>query len=65
MKAFQNIVRNWDFENFQAEYGRIVFMDTGSGKTYIAIMLIKHLFQQAEDFNLRSQTPEEIEMKLI
>ena len=27
-------------------YGNIVYLETGTGKTYIAIMLLKHLFNE-------------------
>ena len=27
-------------------YGNIIFLETGTGKTYIAIMLIKYLFSE-------------------
>ncbi len=38
-KAVESILR-------EKKYGSIVFMDTGSGKTYIAIMILKHIFEQ-------------------
>jgi len=42
-----------------------VYMDTGAGKTYIAIMLIKRVFDESAKFNLRQLSKGEIDKKLF
>ena len=39
---YERIKRNW--ANDSMVYGNIVYLETGTGKTYVAIMLIKYLF---------------------
>ncbi len=43
------------------QYGAILFLDTGAGKSYVAIKVIKYIFGQ--DTNLRELTPDEIHSK--
>ena len=47
----------WD----KTDQGSIVFLPTGSGKTYISIMMIKHIY--GENPILKELTKEEIGAK--
>jgi ERCC4-related helicase/dsRNA-specific ribonuclease len=47
--------------NFAKEQNSIIFLETGLGKTYIAIMLIKNMFD--EPLNCNIQTPVEYKKK--
>lgn len=41
---YERIRKNW--ANDRMGYGNIVYLETGTGKTYIAIMLLKYLFAE-------------------
>jgi type I site-specific restriction endonuclease len=43
---FDKIKQNWSKESVGNRYGNIVFLETGTGKTYIAIMLLKAIFYE-------------------
>lgn len=50
---FNKIKENWQQVRADgSQYGNIVFLETGTGKTYIAIMLLKAIFM--EDIELRN-----------
>lgn len=42
LEIYTKIKRNW--ANDTKSYGNVVYLETGTGKTYIAIMLLKYLF---------------------
>lgn len=42
MEIYKKIKKNW--ANDKMGYGDVVYLETGTGKTYIAIMLLKYLF---------------------
>jgi len=54
VQIYDKIRQNWLLEDPVAQpegkqYGNIVYLETGTGKTYIAIMLLKHLFGEVSD----------------
>ena len=57
MGIYKRIKENW--ANDKNGFGNIVYLETGTGKTYIAIMLLKYMFSDKYvDYQLRlSQTP--------
>jgi hypothetical protein len=59
-QIYQKIRENWAKEDTAngRRYGNIVFLETGTGKTYIAIMLLKAIFY--ESGNHFGLSPEEI-----
>lgn len=52
IEIFQMIAEQWgllpsdQYRDNPCEFGSIVFMATGSGKTFVAIMLILQIFEQ-------------------
>jgi ERCC4-related helicase len=36
-------------------YGSIVYIDTGAGKTYIALMMIKEVFGEGEEIKMLTE----------
>ena len=44
LSIYNRIRSNW--ANERMGYGDIVYLETGTGKTYIAIMLLKYLFSE-------------------
>lgn len=46
MQIYSKIRENWEKESgpYGHQYGNIVYLETGTGKTYIAIMLLRALF---------------------
>ena len=47
ISIFEEIQNNWKVEEASGRnFGNIVYLETGTGKTYIAVMLLKHLFSE-------------------
>ena len=46
ISIYSRIKKYWrqEYSGTGKGYGNIVYLETGTGKTYIAVMLIKHLF---------------------
>ena len=45
LSIYKRIKQNWrEEETSGRNFGNIVYLETGTGKTYIAVMLLKHLF---------------------
>ena len=45
MEIFNRIVKQWDSEpDRKNQYGHIVYLETGMGKTHIAVMLLNYLY---------------------
>ena len=55
MSIYNRIRQNW--ANDKMGYGNIVYLETGTGKTYIAIMLLKYLYSDRfVDFKARLES---------
>ena len=52
LSIYNRIRNNW--HNDRMGYGNIVYLETGTGKTYIAIMLLKYLYSERYvDYRMR------------
>lgn len=56
----EKVKQHWSLD----DKGSIIYLDTGAGKSYISIRVIKHLFNPEEELqDLKMLTKEEIKIK--
>jgi replicative superfamily II helicase len=55
-------LENNESNSYQSDFGSIIFIETGAGKSYISLMLIKSLFGEPHD-KLAELTPEQLKKK--
>ncbi len=53
----EKVKTHWETD----DKGSIIYLDTGAGKSYISIRVIKHMFGHSED--LKMLTPDELKAK--
>ena len=63
----EKIQRQWGLDGLQGDptfvnYGSIIFIETGAGKSYISLMLIKSLFGEQHE-TLVELTPDQLQQK--
>jgi ERCC4-related helicase len=69
VEIFQRILKEWDRNKTRKnQYGNIVYLETGMGKTHIAVMLLNNLFMgtryDLQVVNLVPSTDEELSARI-